>query len=157
MSNQTVKNGYKAKKIKLPQMNFFSKSNKISMYLLAPFILQIFKIILRADPELSGCAIFGNKTAHLSWTNFFWYKPLLLLSSTCLPFSLCKIYKKLLQLIQSYEDSPFLGPKWSICPKNFFLENHYHFHLTISPFHCAKFQKNSSSGSRVMRMCSFWA
>ena len=47
--------------------------------------------------------------AHLSWTIFFWYKPLLLLSSTYWPFSLCKILK------------------------------------------------NSSSGSRVMRMCNFWA
>ena len=27
--------------------------------------------------------------------------------------------KKFLQQIQSYEDAPFLGPKWSICP-NFF-------------------------------------
>ena len=25
--------------------------------------------------------------------------------------------KKFLQLIQSYEDVPFLGPKWFICPK----------------------------------------
>ena len=25
--------------------------------------------------------------------------------------------KKFLQQIQSYEDAPFLGPKWSICPK----------------------------------------
>ena len=25
--------------------------------------------------------------------------------------------KKFLQRIQSYEDVPFLGPKWSICPK----------------------------------------
>ena len=63
------------------------------MYLLAPFILQNFKKILRADPELWGCAIFGPKMAHLSWTNFFWYKPLLLLSSTYWPFSLCKILK----------------------------------------------------------------
>ena len=39
-----------------------------------------------------------------------------------------------------------------------FLENYrYHFHLTISPFHCAKFQKNPFSGSRVMRICNFWA
>ena len=30
-------------------MIFFSKSNKISLYLLAPFILQNFKTILRAD------------------------------------------------------------------------------------------------------------
>ena len=51
---------------------------------------------------------------------FFWYKPVLLLSSTCQPFSLWKIYKKVLQRIQSYEDVPFLGPKWSICPKQFF-------------------------------------
>ena len=28
--------------------------------------------------------------------------------------------KKFLQRIQSYEDVPFLGPKWSICPKFFF-------------------------------------
>ena len=88
------------------------------MYLLAPFILQNFKKILRADPELWGCAIFGPKMAHLSWTNFFWYKPLLLLSSTYWPFSLCKILKKFLLRIQL---SSFLGPKWFICPKqNFF-------------------------------------
>ena len=28
--------------------------------------------------------------------------------------------KKLLQRIQSYEDAPFLDPKWSICPKQTF-------------------------------------
>ena len=55
-------------------------------------------------------------------------------------------------------DSPFLGLKWSICPKQFFGENYwYHFHLTISPFHCAEFEKNPFSGSRVMRICNFWA
>ena len=64
------------------------------MYLLAPFILQNFKKIRTANPELSGCAIFGPKMAHLSWTtNLFLYKPLLLLSSTHWPFSLCKILK----------------------------------------------------------------
>ena len=36
------------------------------MYLLAPFILQNFKTVLRADPELGGRAIFGPKIAHLS-------------------------------------------------------------------------------------------
>ena len=92
------------------------------MYLLAPFILQNFKKILRADPELWGCAIFGPKMAHLSWTNFFWYKPLLLLSSTYWPFPLCKTFKKFLQRIESYGDASFLGPKWFICPKQFFFE-----------------------------------
>ena len=32
--------------------------------------------------------------ANLSWTKFFWYRPLLLLSSTYWPFSLCTILKK---------------------------------------------------------------
>ena len=74
---------------------FFSRktTNKILMYLLAPFILQNFKKILRAHPKLWGCATFGPKMAHLSWTKFFWYKPLSLLSSTYWPFSLCKILK----------------------------------------------------------------
>ena len=51
--------------------------------------------------------------------------------------------KKFLQPIQSYEDVPFLGPKWPICPEqNFFGTNHYYyFHLPIGPFHCAKFLK----------------
>ena len=47
---------------------FFSQktTNKIFMYLLAIFILQNFKKILRADPELQGCANFGTKMGHLS-------------------------------------------------------------------------------------------
>ena len=31
--------------------------------------------------------------------------------------------KKFLQRIHSYDDAPFSGPKWSICPK-FFLESY---------------------------------
>ena len=33
---------------------------------------------------------------------------------------MCKSFKKFLQQIQSYEDVPFLGPKWSISPNLFF-------------------------------------
>ena len=157
MPNQRVKNDLKAKKIKFPQMKLFLKKQWNFHVPISPFILQNIKRILWADPELSGCAIFSHKMAHLSWTIFFWYKPLLLLLSTCCPFFLCKIYNKFLWPIQSCENAPFLGPKWCICPKQMFLENYwYHFYLTISPFHCAKFQKNPSSGSRVMRMCNFW-
>ena len=93
------------------------------MYLLPPFILQNLKRILRADPALTGYAIFRPKMAHFSWTIFFWYKPLLLILSTSYPFSLYKMFKKFLQQIQSYEDEPFLDPKWSICPKQIFFEN----------------------------------
>ena len=66
--------------------------------------------------------------------------------------------KTFLQWIQNYHHSPFLGLKWSICPKQFFLENYYYqSHPPISPFHRVKFKKKSSSGSRVMRMCNLWA
>ena len=137
---------------------FFSKSNKIFMYLLVPFILQNFKRIFCAHPELSGCVIFSDKIVHLSWTNLFWFKPLLLLSSTCWSFLSCKIYKIFLWLIQNWEDAPFFGPKWSICPQTiFFGKLLYHFHLTISSFHWTKFQKNPSSGSWVTNKCNFWA
>ena len=31
-------------------------------------------------------------------------------------------FKKFLQRIQNYDNAPFLDPKWSICPKQFFFE-----------------------------------
>ena len=105
-------------------MNFFLKKNKKKlMYLLAPFIPQNFKRILRADPELSESAIFGHKMADLSWTNFFWYKPLLLLSSSCWTFSLSKIYKNFLQPIQIFEDKlRFWAQNGPFAPKQFVFE-----------------------------------
>ena len=109
MPNQTVQNGLKAKKIKLPKMNFFLE------------------------------------------------KQLIKFSCTYWPLSFCKILKKFLGPIQSYEDVPFSGPKWPICPEQTFfgINHYYYFHLPIEPFHCAKFKQNSSSGSRVM-MRNFW-
>ena len=89
------------------------------MYLLTPFILQNFLKIVRADPELCGCVIFRPKMAHFSRTKSFLNKPLLLLSSPYCSFSLCKIFKKFLQQIQSYEDTSFSRRKWFIHPKQF--------------------------------------
>ena len=87
------KGNQQPKKIKLPKLKFFSRksTNKIFLYLLAHFILQNLKKIPRIDPEFWECAIFWAKTAYLSWTKYFWYKPLLSLSSTFWPFSLRKI------------------------------------------------------------------
>ena len=54
--------------------------------------------------------------------------------------SFCKILKKFLEPIHSYEDMTFSEPKWPIClEQNHFATNHYYFHLPIGPFHCAKF------------------
>ena len=37
-----------------------------------------------------------------------------------LALSFCKILQKFLEPIQSYEDMPFLAPKWPICAEQFF-------------------------------------
>ena len=102
---------------------FFLKKmfNIILINLLAPFIWQNLKKFFRSNPELLGCAIFRPTITQFVLNKMFWYKPLLLLSSTYWPLSLGKIKKKkILQQIQSYEDAPFLIPKWSICPKQKF-------------------------------------
>ena len=51
----------------------------------------------------------------LSQMNFFLEKQLIKFSCTYWPLSFCKILKKFLGPIQSYEDVPFSGPKWPIC------------------------------------------
>ena len=66
------------------------------MYLWAPFIVQNLKNIFRANLEFRGCVIFGSEMTHLLWTNLFWYKPLLLPSSTYWHFLMCKIFKTIL-------------------------------------------------------------
>ena len=67
--------------------------------------------------------------------------------------------KKFLQRIQSYEDVPFLGPNWSICPKQNFLGKIINIILIylLAHFIVRNFKKNSSSGSIVMRMHNYWA
>ena len=54
-----------------PKQTFFRKIiNTILICLLAPFIVQHFKI-LPADQQLRGCAIFGPKMAHFPKWEFF--------------------------------------------------------------------------------------
>ena len=140
-------------------MIFFSQktTNKIFMYLLSPFIVQNFKKVLRADPELWDVPFLGPKWP-ICPENFFWYKPLLLLSSTYWPFSLCKILKKFLEPIQSCEMCHFWDQNGPFVLKIFFGTNHYcYFHLPIGLFHCAKLKKKSYSWSRDMRMHHFGA
>ena len=63
--------------------------------------------------------------------------------------------KKFLLQIQSYKDVPFLGPKWSICPKQFFLWKVIKIILIylLAPFIGQNFKKTLP----VMRMRNFWA
>ena len=59
-----------------------------------------------------------------------------------LPLSFCKILKKFLEPIQSYEMCHFRAQNDPFLLNNFFGTNHYYyFHLPIGSFHCAKFKK----------------
>ena len=86
------------------------------MYLLAPFILQNFKKILRANPELWGCAIFGPKMTHLSWTKLFWYKHYYYFHLPIGPFH-CARFKKILTADPELWGCAIFGPKIAHLPK----------------------------------------
>ena len=145
MPNQTVKNGLKAKKIKLPQMNFVLEKQliKFSCTYQPLSFCKSFKNILRANPELWGCAIFGPKMVQFPPNKIFFGKKLLIsFSSTYWPLSLYKILKKFLKQIQSYQDMPFLGPKCHLPKREFFSENLL---ISLVPFiHAYLHAKNQS-------------
>ena len=111
------------------------------MHLLASFILQNFKKILRANPKL-WCVIFGPKIAHLPWTKVLWHKPLLLSSTYC-PFSLCKIKKNFYSRSKVMRMHHFWAQNGPFASNNFFFGKLLisFSSLTISPFHYAKFKK----------------
>ena len=56
--------------------------------------------------------------------NFFLVQTIIITFIYLLALFIVQNLKKLLLWIQSYEDAPFLGPKQSICPRQFFLENY---------------------------------
>ena len=52
-------------------------------------------------------------------SKIFLVQPIVITFIYLLVLCIVQNFKKFLQWIQSYDDAPFLGPKWSICP-NFF-------------------------------------
>ena len=72
MPNQTVKNSLKAKNIMLSQINF----------------------VLEKYLTKFSCTYLDQNSSFVLNKNFFWYKPLLLLSSTYGPFHLAKCFKQ---------------------------------------------------------------
>ena len=68
--------------------------------------------------------------------NFLWTILLISFSCTYWPLSLCKVFKKLSQRIQSYGNAPFLDPKCPVFPnENFFrksVNKHCSFHSCLS-------------------------
>ena len=124
MPNQTVKNGMKAKKIKLPQMNFFLK-----------------KQLIKFSCTLLRMCHFWAKNGPFVLNKFFLVQTIIITFIYLLALFIVQNLKKFLQRIQSYDNAQFLGPKWSICPKCFFGKLLTSFSSTYRPSHCAKFLK----------------
>ena len=73
-----------------------------------------------------------------------------------LPLFTVQNFKKLLQRIQSYDDAPFLGPKWSICPKQKFFWKVIIILPVIAPFIVQNLKKILPADPEL-RMRNFWA
>ena len=126
MPNQTVKNGLKAKKIKLPQMNFFLEKQliKFSCTYWPLSFCKILKKFLGPIQSYEDVPFSGPKWP-ICREQFCLVQTIIINFIYLLALFIVQNLKKVLQRIQSYEDAPFLGLKWFICPKQiFFLENY---------------------------------
>ena len=121
MPNQTVKNGLKAKKIKLPQMNFFLEKQliKFSCTYSPLSFCKILKNFLEPIQSYEGVPLSGPKWPICHEQNFCGTNIIITFIYLLALFTVQDL-KKFLQRIQSYEDAPFLGPKWSIYTKQIF-------------------------------------
>ena len=114
------------------------------MYLLAPFILQIFfKKILELIQSYEDKHRFWDQNGPFVLNKNFLVQTIVITFNYLLALFIVQNLKQFLQRIQNYDDVLFLGPKWLIRPK-FFSENYcYHSHLPISHFHCVQNLKKS--------------
>ena len=120
MPNQTVKNGLQAKKIKLPQMNFFLKKQlKLSCTYLTLSFCKILEKFLGPIQSYEGVSFSGPKWP-ICPEQFFFGTNHYITFISLLALFIAQNFEKFLQWIQSYVDVPFLGPKWSTCRKLFF-------------------------------------
>ena len=141
MPNQTVKNGLKAKKIKLPQMNFFLEKQliKFSCTYWPLSFCKILKKFLEPIQSYEDVPFSSPKWA-ICPEQFFLVQTIIITFIYLLALFTVQNLKKILQWIHSYEDAPFLGPKRSICPKEIFLVNTILIYL-LAPFIVVNFKK----------------
>ena len=90
------------------------------MYLLAPFILQNLKKNSMSRSIVMRMCNFRTQNGSFALKKFFLVQTIIITFIYLLALFIVQNLKKFLQRIQSYEDVPFLGPKWSICPKQIF-------------------------------------
>ena len=91
------------------------------MYLLASFILQkSFKKILELIQSYEDKHHFQDQNGSFVLNKKFLVQTIVITFIYLLTLFIVQNFKKSLQRIQNYDDAPFLDPKWSICPKQFF-------------------------------------
>ena len=108
------------------------------MYLLARFILQSLKKLLEPIQSYEDVPFSGPKWHNLSWTKFLWYKPLILLSSTYWPFSLCKILKNSYDRSRVTRMCHFWAQNGPFAPNKIFWKT---INITPTPFIVQNFKK----------------
>ena len=113
------------------------------IYLLALFIVQNLKNNSYSESRVMRMCHFWAQNGSFTPKICSEKEILISLSSTYWLLSFCKILKKFLEPIQSYEDVPFLGPKWSICPKQIFFWKIINITLIylLAPFIVQNFKK----------------
>ena len=103
----------------LQNEHFFRKNSSHNfMYLLLTFIVQYFQLNLRMYPDW-----------HI-FPKLFFFSPTIILSWTFWPLLACKIFKIIIEQIQSYKESSFSRMNWAELghlPRiYFFLKNQQH-------------------------------
>ena len=90
--------------------------------------------------------------------NFFLVQTIIITFIYLLALFTVQNLKKFLQWIQSYEDAPFLDPKWSICPKQiFFGKLSISFLSTYQPLSLCKILKKFFLRIQSYEDAQFWA
>ena len=111
MPNQTVKNGLKANDQIAAKDFFLEKLIKCSMFLLAPFILQNFKKILRADrSRVMRMCHFWAQNGSFVMNKFFWVQTVITFIFLLALFIVQNL-KKILTADPELWACTFFGPK----------------------------------------------
>ena len=122
MSNQTVKNGLEARS-NCPKWFFSPKTtNEIFMYLFAPFILEIFKKIIRGQSRVMRMCHFRAQNSPFVKNNFFGTNHYNYFHLLIGPLN-CAKFKKILPVDPELWGCAIFGPKMYLLVKYWQLKN----------------------------------
>ena len=115
MPNQTVKHVLKAKKIKLPQMNFLLEKQLIKP--IAPFHSVIFLKNSYGQSRVIRMCHFRAQNGPFVMNKYFLVQTVIAIFIYLLAIFIVKFFLKILTADPELLECAILGPKLSICPK----------------------------------------